>query len=205
MKNKAVIIFISISILISVFFHLFKFGQVPPCLNADEAAIGYNAYSVMETGRDEYGELFPIRFKSFGEYKMPFYIYASIPFIKLFGLNDLSVRLLNIVLGISFILLIYLLTNEIFNNKKIAIISSFLISLTPWTYILTRHAHEAVSGSFLMLISWLFLVRYEKKGKFWDLLLTNLFIFISASAYNATKTFLPFFLFYQIYLILKKI
>ena len=30
-------------------------GTVPPGLDADEASIGYNAYSLLVTGRDEFG------------------------------------------------------------------------------------------------------------------------------------------------------
>ncbi|PJC80059.1 hypothetical protein CO009_02840, partial [Candidatus Shapirobacteria bacterium CG_4_8_14_3_um_filter_35_11] len=40
-----------------------------PSLNPDEAALGYNAYSLLLTGKDEHGQAWPIHFKSFGDYK----------------------------------------------------------------------------------------------------------------------------------------
>ena len=56
-------------------------GQVPPGIDADEAALGYNAYSLLKTGRDEYGVPHPLVFESFGDYKRPVYFYFAIPSI----------------------------------------------------------------------------------------------------------------------------
>ena len=48
-----------------------------PALNADEAAIGYNAYSLLETGRDEHGNSWPIHFQSFNDFKPGLYFYGG--------------------------------------------------------------------------------------------------------------------------------
>jgi len=40
-------------------------NNYPPLL-WDEASLGYNAYSILKTGRDEYGKFLPLIFKSFG-------------------------------------------------------------------------------------------------------------------------------------------
>ena len=55
----------------------------PPLL-WDEAALGYNAYSIIKTGMDEFGKFLPLIFKSFGDYKPGLYVYLAIPFVKLF-------------------------------------------------------------------------------------------------------------------------
>ena len=80
-----------------------QLGNVPPSPDWDEAALGYNAYSIMLTGKDEYGISFPLRLKSFGDYKMPLYSYLSIPFIATFGLSESSTRMLNTLIAILFI------------------------------------------------------------------------------------------------------
>jgi len=97
MKRIVVIILIGLTF-IAALLHLYKINQVPQCLNADEAAFGYNAFSVLKTGRDEYGTLLPTRFKSFGENKLPLLIYWTVPFVGLMGLSETSTRMLSILI-----------------------------------------------------------------------------------------------------------
>src|SRR3989337_3912399 len=106
MKKKTLLT-LAVCVLTSLFLHFYNINEIPPCINADEAAFGYNAYSILKTGKDEYGAFLPLRFKSFEDYKLPLYTYLSVPFVALFGLNDFSTRALNIVIGISFIPLIF--------------------------------------------------------------------------------------------------
>jgi len=67
-RNKIFIIYTAIFAL-AVYLRLFQFGEVPNGLYQDETAIGFNAYSILETGKDEYGKDFPLYFRSFGDYK----------------------------------------------------------------------------------------------------------------------------------------
>ncbi len=57
-----------IILIIAAFLRLWRLESIPPSLTPDEAALGYNAYSVLKTGKDEYGKVLPIIFKSFGDY-----------------------------------------------------------------------------------------------------------------------------------------
>ena len=109
---------ITILILAAVF-RLAFLADFPAGLNADEAALGYNAYSLMLTGRDEHGHPWPVNLESFGDYKPALYAYILIPFIKVMGLTELAVRLPSALAGIFSVLLIYLLTKEIFENSEI--------------------------------------------------------------------------------------
>ena len=88
--------------------------QNPPSLNWDEASISYNAYSILNTGRDEWGKLLPVHFKSYGEYKLPAQVYASIPGIAIFGLNEFGVRITPVIYGTLTVLLLFLLAKELF-------------------------------------------------------------------------------------------
>src|SRR3989344_9220132 len=80
-----------------------------PALNADEAAIGYNAYSLIQTGHDEHGNFWPIHFQSFNDYKPGLYFYMVLPFVKVLGLNESAVRIPGALLGVATVYLIYLL------------------------------------------------------------------------------------------------
>ena len=63
---------------------LVNLSSVPPHLTQDEASLGYNAYSILKTGKDEYGQLLPVVFKSFGDYKPGLYIYLTVPTVAVF-------------------------------------------------------------------------------------------------------------------------
>ena len=76
----------------------------------DEAALGYNAYSLLKTGRDEYGKILPIVLKSFGDYKPGLYAYFTVPNVAILGLNEFATRLPSAIFGTLTILVVYLLT-----------------------------------------------------------------------------------------------
>jgi len=65
---------------------------------------------------------------------------------------------------ISAILLIpamYFLAKILF-DKKIALITAFLTTFSPWIHIFARHAHEAVPTTLFIVLSLIFLVKYKK-------------------------------------------
>src|SRR4030043_983600 len=89
-----------------------------PALNADEAAIGYSAYSLIETGKDEHGNSWPIHFQSFNDYKPGLYFYLVLPFVRVLGLNEWAVRIPNAALSVLTVLVVYLLVNELFGMES---------------------------------------------------------------------------------------
>ena len=90
-KHKFLIFLI---LLLAFVVRFYKLGSFP-ALNADEAAIGYNAYSLLETGKDEHGNSWPIHFQSFNDFKPGLYFYLVLPFVRFFGLNEWAVALSN--------------------------------------------------------------------------------------------------------------
>ena len=76
-------------LIVAAFLRLFKLGSFPVSLTWDETALGYNAFSLLKTGRDEYGKLLPLVLKSFGDYKPALYSYLTVPSVLIFGLNEL--------------------------------------------------------------------------------------------------------------------
>jgi len=185
MKNNK--IFLIIIFLVSFLFRFYKVGEYPTLL-WDEAAIGYNAYSIIETGKDEYGQTLPIIFKSFGDYKPGFYIYLAIPFIKILGLTTTATRLPSVILGSLLPLLLYFLIKEI-NPKahKTAILAAIITAFNPYSIHFSRGAWETNILTFeLVLASFLFF-KYinQKKNKF--LLLSSIVFGLSLFTYQAGK------------------
>ena len=103
-------------ILILITAGLFRFWGLtksPPALNWDEVSIGVNAYSILKTGRDEWGQFLPLSFRAYGEQKLPGMIYASIPGIAIFGLNEFGVRITPALIGILAVYALYLLGSQL--------------------------------------------------------------------------------------------
>jgi 4-amino-4-deoxy-L-arabinose transferase-like glycosyltransferase len=151
---------ILLALSVSVFLHTYKIDKLS--LNEDEAAQGYNTYSVLQTGYDEYGRI-PLRYLSFGENKLPLTGMLSAPFIALFGLNELTVRLPVLLLGILFPLFFYGATLSLTQSKRVAVVSCLLASTNTWLYTVSRHQHESVVLAIITLIIISLIYRYLSK------------------------------------------
>jgi 4-amino-4-deoxy-L-arabinose transferase-like glycosyltransferase len=185
---------ILIAVVILAFFLRFnKIVEDPPSLNWDEVSIGYNAYSILKTGKDEWGKFLPLHFKAYGEYKLPAQIYASIPGIAIFGLNEFGVRITPVIYGALTILLLYFLAKEMFDNEWIGIFSSFFLAISPWHIQLTRASFESSFSVFWVVMGILFLVKSFKNPKW--LIVSVIPFAISVYTYNSARVFTPLFLF----------
>src|SRR3989304_6317172 len=112
-KRKIKKYYLLIILGIAIVLRLWKLGSIPPSLTSDEASLGYNAYSILKTGRDEYGQFLPIIFKSFGDYKPGLYVYSTVPFVAFFGLNEFSVRLPSAIAGVIAVWLLYKIVSSL--------------------------------------------------------------------------------------------
>lgn len=99
MKRKDFIILFLI-FLIGVFLRFYRLGDIPAGLHKDEAFLGFNAYSILKTGKDMSGIFLPLHFKSF-LYSPSGYSYFSIPFIALFRLSAFSTRFASAFFGLT--------------------------------------------------------------------------------------------------------
>lgn len=129
-------------LIIAAILRLWRLGSIPPSLTPDEASLGYNAYSILKTGRDEYGKFLPVIFKSFGDYKPGLYVYLTVHSILVFGLNEFAVRIPSALAGIISVWLIYLIVKKLFQKENLALISSFIAAVTPWLIYFSRGAWE---------------------------------------------------------------
>ena len=188
MKLRFKLLFAVILILAFVlrFYHL---GVNPPSLDWDETALGYNAYSLLKTGRDEYGTRFPISLRSFDDYKPPMYVYLTIPSVAIFGLNDWAVRFPSALLGTLTVLVFFFLVREILGKPKLALLATLFLAISPWHLQFSRIAFEAnVALSFTVFGAWAFF-RGLKKGKF--LVLSALFFGLALYSYHSARVFVP--------------
>ncbi len=188
-NHSAVLIFI---LLTAFLLRITYITLVPPSLNWDEASLGYNAYSVLKTGKDEWGRVMPVSFEAFGDYKLPGYVYTLVPFIAVFGLNDTAVRLPSILFGSLSIVLLYLLVSEITKEKKWAVLSALLLMISPWHFFLSRVALEANLALSFFLAGVFLLIKGINKPVF--LIPSSLIFGLSIFTYNSARIFVPLFL-----------
>lgn len=179
-------------VLVGGFLRIYNIGSAPPSLNWDEAAWGYNAYSIMETGRDEYGKILPIFTRSFDEYKSTLPMYLMIPTIKIFGLNEVGVRLPSVIIGSFTILLIYFLTKEMLGSQKVSLLAASVYALEPWAVHLSRVYYDASEALFFLLLGLLIFLKAKKKNILLPLSLAS--FIISMYTYNSDKVLVPIFL-----------
>lgn len=152
-NNKVLFTFL---ILLFLLTRLYGLISVPSSVYWDEASIGYNAYSILKTGKDEWGEFLPLHFRAFGEFKLPVYIYSTIPFVYVFGLNEVSVRLPSVFYSLFSLLIIYFLVKKLTGNNSVSLLSCFLFVILPWNFIFSRTGYEASAGLFSFLFLFLF-------------------------------------------------
>lgn len=168
-------------------------GQNPPSPDWDEAAIGYNAYSLWETGRDEYGIKFPLVFRSFDDYKPPLYFYLTIPAVKLFGLNIFAVRFSSALFGVLAVLGTYFLMMEIFQKRNMALLSALFLAISPWSIYFSRLAFEANTGVTLNIWGAFFFL-YALRKRPWFLSLSAFCFGLGLYAYHSERVFVPLLL-----------
>ena len=175
------------SIFIVSFLIRFVFWQKTPLL-WDEAALGYNAYSISQTLRDEYGQFMPLIFKSFGDYKPGLYVYWLFPFVTIFGLNEISVRLPSIILGALSPILLFLLIIEISpKSKKIAYIAALVCAFNPYNIHFSRGAWETNILTFELILASYFFYKYTNHQQSKYLLFSAIIFGLSLFTYQAGK------------------
>ena len=203
-KYLAPILLIIISLL-SVGLFFYKMNISPPALNADEASNAYDAYSILKTGRDQYGNFLPLRFKSFGDYKLPLLTYLAVPFIRAFGLTETGIRMVNLPFVFLFPFVIYLLTQEIFNKKRISLLAAFLSTLAPGLQMLGRQAHVGYMTVFFLTLLAYFFFKLIKKPLFINYFLFFSTLLISLFGYHFSRLWAGLYFLLFIFFTFKKV
>ncbi len=182
-------------LLIAAFLRFYQLGVNPPSLDWDEAAWGYNAYSIGINGHDEFGRFLPHDYlESFGDFKPPVYAYIDVIPVKLFGLNAFATRFPSAFLGVITIAVTYFLTKRIFFRAKekeaYALFASLFLAVSPWHIMLSRAAFEANVATFFIITGvWLFLAAMQEKK--WLLPLSAISFVLSVYTFNTARVVAP--------------
>ncbi|MGK7954007.1 MAG: ArnT family glycosyltransferase [Crocosphaera sp.] len=183
--------YLPVILLFALLFRVLFLGTIPNGFFPDEASNAYDAYSILHTLRDQYGEFLPWYFKSANDYREGLYIYLMVPFIKLFGLNPFAARITSAILGTLTVFIVYHLAKEIF-DRKLGLLSALFLAILPWHIHFSRITFRSILVPCLFCLS-LFLFFKSFKQPKW--LVASSFLFaISIYTYNSARVFVPLFL-----------
>jgi len=202
---------------------------VPPSASLDEASIGYNAYSVLKTGGDEYGEFPIISQRGYDDWRRSTYLFLTLPFITFFDLNAVSVRLPAVILSVLTVLATYFLVLQLFRIKKweagngridnetgsekksltshfknldshlslhtssIALLTSFLLAISPWHIYISRLGHESNACLSFLVFGVLFFLQGNKDKSMGKIFLSLIFFTLSMISYYSGQALIPLF------------
>lgn len=180
-------------IVLTCFLRLWNLNKVPVSLFGDELDVGYQAYSVLKTGKDYSGNFLPFNFQSLAEWRTPLYLYSSVPTVAIFGITPWGVRLPAAIFGILGVVAFYLLIKEITKNEWWGLTGAFFLSISPWHIQYSRAGFEVTELLFFLIIGLFFFFKALKnEGKY--LWLSGAFLVLTPWIYSTAKLFTPFLL-----------
>jgi 4-amino-4-deoxy-L-arabinose transferase-like glycosyltransferase len=182
-------------ILLAAALRLYRLGSLPNGLNQDEAVNGFDAFTIGQNLRDHHGNFLPPMLESFGDWASPLITFITVPFVKVLGLSEFSVRLPVALLGIATVGLIYFLIVKLTNKRYLGILAMFILAISPWHITLSRWAIPPSIIPFflvLFLLSAQRLVKQIPESISWkNLILTALSAVLLTYSYPTQKMFVP--------------
>lgn len=196
-NNKAIICIFVIALVV----RLFLLGRFPYGFHEDEIKVGWNAYSILKTGKDDLGNKFALYYNTFGDYRPTGIFYVTIPSLILFGLTQFAVRFPSAFFGALTIFPVYFLALHVQRRKAAtrkrapALLSALFIAVTPWHVFISRATSEAVICLFFALCGLCLLVLALEKGKVSWFVASFVSVAISTLLYHMVRPLLPLFVF----------
>lgn len=187
--TKTILLTLSFLLLIGAGLRLYNLGHTPESLTWDEAALGYNSFSILKTGADEYGYSHPLLLRSYDDYKPALYAYLTLPFIKFFGPTITSVRLVSALSGTFLILAIFMLVRNLTRSSKLALFAALITTFNPLFLLYSRMALEANLALTLFTFGAAFLF-YPKFSRL-RYSLGLFFLILSTYAYHSPRYLVP--------------
>lgn len=169
-------------------------SHFPAGLYIDEAGILANAISLQRAGADEHGRVWPYWFESFGEYKLPVYIYAVYLTLFMIDQPEWATRLPSALAGTLSVGLIYFIFTQLW-PKQPRVAAWFVagtMAIVPWSIQLSRGGFEANLG-LLFSLALIASLGWAQKHKSVYLLIPILAV-LGMSTYNSNRLVIPLIL-----------
>jgi 4-amino-4-deoxy-L-arabinose transferase-like glycosyltransferase len=178
--------------------------HVPVSMYWDETAIAYDAYVLSETGKDMHGNSgIQAIFPSYGDYKLPLYIWSTSLVMKIFGPSIFSLRLTSAIAGTLLIGVVFLLSQQLSRSFVASILAAFILATSPWAVQFSRTGFEANLGVLLLTLALWLIIKGLRQPKYF--LLAAIAGAIGVYAYFSVRFVYPLFLLVVILAHIKRI
>lgn len=197
-RNRDVLCYVVI-LFIAVLTRCIGFGNCPGGVHVDEAFSGYESWSMINYGTDSWGYHNPVYLIAWGSGMNVMNSVLMMPFIKIWGLNEVTIRLPQLIIGLMSVCVFYLFLKHI-ENKKFALLGTFFLAISPWHIMMSRWGLESNLAPGFLLFTTFFFVKGIDKERY--LIPSALFAGLSLYCYAATWILVPvMFLIWGIYYI----
>lgn len=196
---------------VGIFFRLYQFGQVPISLYWDEMAMLVDAKSVAATGLDMHSRpWYQVLFPSYGDYKLPVYIWLASVSVKLFGVSEFALRLPSLLAGLGSLVLVFGLATKLdslqpstknrssrkskSNAPWWAFSAVVVLAISPWAMTFSRtgfegHVGQAVFGASMLSLQ--YSQTQKKRSKIWWLLIATVLGALATYTYFSVRFVWP--------------
>lgn len=194
-KKNYQLIFLGLILILSFSTRFYKLTKLPQAVAADEVALVYNGWSLLTTGKDEWGKTLPLVLRSFDDNKAAVYSYLTMPGILLLGANVFTARLPAAFFGSILPLILYLIFLKLSKNKNLSLLTALMVAIAPWHIEISRTAIEAGVSLTLAMLSLLCLLQKNKRWYFVSIIL----LILSLYTYHTARLIAPLILLFAIY------
>lgn len=197
LRNKEFTTYLLLGLIfvLAVFLRFYNLGSYPVGFHQDEASLGYNAYSLLLTGKDDNGNSFPLYVDMFGDNRPSGYHYLTIIPVAFFGLTEFATRFSGALFGSMTIFAIYFFTSAVFQNKRLGLLSSLLVAVAPWHFVLSRASAEAIVALFFVISGFALFFTGLKKQSIKYVFFASLALIASFFFYHTPRVFVPLLFF----------
>jgi len=183
-RFKWYFLFLALILILAFILRFYKLSSIPNGFYFDEVTLGVDSYTIAHSLTDEFGNFAPDFFRIGADFRHPALVYITAPFVKILGLNIFAVRAPTALLGVLTVLLVYLLTEKLFKQKSLALLSALLLAISPWLINLSRSANDAIFALFFLLLAdTLFVYGITQKKKSY-IYLTYVFALLAWFSYS---------------------
>lgn len=169
---------------------LWQLQTVPISYAIDEVDTGYQVLSLRDTGKDYFGNAWPIHFKSFPEKRAAIPIYTTTILSLLPGITIHHAIRLNIALfSILGLIYTYLFTNSITRSSKPypGLIAMTILGITPWHLTFSRTGYEVAMYYTVFIAGLYYYTTYLSIKKYHHLIISTVLFAITPMIYSTAK------------------
>ncbi|MBD3279568.1 MAG: hypothetical protein GF390_02545, partial [Candidatus Pacebacteria bacterium] len=192
--------FLSWVLILAIAFGLrfYRLGQVPTGLYWDEVAMLVDAKSLAQTGSDMHGNFWlTTMFPSYGDYKLPVYLWLAAGAVKIFGVSEWALRLPSALAGVTTVIIAGWLAQELARLTQVkkllasiaGLTTALIIAISPWSVAFSRAGFEGHLGQLLLASAVLLVVKAKKH--WWLMIFAPVVAALATYAYYSVRFVWP--------------